>query len=288
MTMSAGTKDVSAMQKMHGLRTNVLGFPALFAQSVALISPTMTAVLIIPLAFASAGQGTWLAYAFGTVMLLFVVFCLNQFAKRSSFAGSMYAYTAKGLGPSAGVFSGWTLIWAYYFIAVAGLCGFAVFCAQLLSALGYHGSVHPIVFFAISAAACWLVAYKDIRVSSILTLVFEGASVACITALAFVILFKHGFVVDTQQLKLSGVDVRGMGLMLAMEMNSADLAKKIVAKMLERKILINRTSETVLRFLPPYIIGREHVDAAVSALNEILTEEGASKQKGATEWLAKL
>ncbi len=212
MTTSAGTKDASAMAKMHGLRTNVLGFPALFAQSVALISPTMTAVLIIPLAFASAGEGTWLAYAFGTVMLLFVVFCLNQFAKRSAFSGSMYAYTAKGLGPSAGVFSGWTLIWAYYFIAVAGMCGFAVFCGQLLSALGYHGSVHPIVFFAISAVACWVIAYKDIRVSSVLTLVFEGASVACITALAFVILFKHGFSVDTKQLSLSGVNVRGMGL----------------------------------------------------------------------------
>ena len=66
----------------------------------------MTAVLIIPLAFASAGQGTWLAYAFGTLMLLFVVFCLNQFAKRTNTAGSMYAYTGKGLGPSAGVFSG--------------------------------------------------------------------------------------------------------------------------------------------------------------------------------------
>ncbi len=113
----------------------------------------MTAVLIIPLAFASAGPGTWLAYAFGTVMLLFVVFCLNQFAKRSSSAGSMYAYTGQGTRAWPGVFSGWTLIWAYYFIAVAGLCGFAVFCAQLLSALGYHGSVHPIVFFAISAAA---------------------------------------------------------------------------------------------------------------------------------------
>jgi amino acid transporter len=212
MTTSAGTKDASAMAKMHGLRTNVLGFPALFAQSVALISPTMTAVLIIPLAFASAGEGTWLAYAFGTVMLLFVVFCLNQFAKRSAFSGSMYAYTAKGLGPSAGVFSGWTLIWAYYFIAVAGMCGFAVFCGQLLSALGYHGSVHPIVFFAISAVACWVIAYKDIRVSSVLTLVFEGASVACITALAFVILLKHGFSVDTKQLSLSGVNVRGMGL----------------------------------------------------------------------------
>ena len=98
MTMSAGTTDAPALTKTHGLRTNVLGLPSLFAQSVAVISPTMTAVLIIPLAFASAGQGTWLAYAFGTVMLLFVVFCLNQFAKRSAFAGSMYAYTAKGLG----------------------------------------------------------------------------------------------------------------------------------------------------------------------------------------------
>jgi amino acid transporter len=209
MTTSA---DTTATTKTGGLRTNVLGLPSLFAQSVALISPTMTAVLIIPLAFASAGQGTWLAYAFGTVMLLFVVFCLNQFAKRSAFAGSMYAYTAKGLGPRAGVLSGWTLIWSYFFIAVAGMCGFAVFSAQLLSALGYHGSVHPIVFFAISAVACWVIAYKDIRVSTVLTLVLECASVACITALACVILFKHGFHVDTKQLSLSGVNVRGMGL----------------------------------------------------------------------------
>jgi acetylornithine aminotransferase/acetylornithine/N-succinyldiaminopimelate aminotransferase len=73
----------------------------------------------------------------------------------------------------------------------------------------------------------------------------------------------------------SVVDVRGMGLMLAMEMNSADLAKKIVAKMLERRILINRTSETVLRFLPPFIMGKEHVGLAISALNEILTEEAS-------------
>jgi acetylornithine/N-succinyldiaminopimelate aminotransferase len=85
----------------------------------------------------------------------------------------------------------------------------------------------------------------------------------------------------------SVVDVRGMGLMLAMEMESADLAKQIVAKMLERRILINRTSETVLRFLPPYITGKEHVDVAVSALNDILTADAASKNKGVTEWLAK-
>ena len=70
----------------------------------------------------------------------------------------------------------------------------------------------PIVFFTFSAVLCWVIAYKDIRVSSILTLVLEGASVACILALAFVILFKHGFKVDTGQLSLKGVGLHGMGL----------------------------------------------------------------------------
>ena len=44
----------------------------------------------------------------------------------------------------------------------------------------------------ISGAACITIALKDIRLSSLLTLAFEAASVACILALAGVILFKHG------------------------------------------------------------------------------------------------
>src|ERR1700679_2785201 len=154
VTMIPEAGPEPSTKKLLGLKTTLLGLPALFAQSVAAISPTMTAVLIIPLAFASAGEGTWLAYAFGTIMLLTVVMCLNQFAKRSASAGSMYAYTGRGLGPRAGVLSGWTLIWSYFFIAVAGMCGFAVFCAQLLSALGYHGTINSIVFFAVSALLC--------------------------------------------------------------------------------------------------------------------------------------
>jgi acetylornithine/N-succinyldiaminopimelate aminotransferase len=85
----------------------------------------------------------------------------------------------------------------------------------------------------------------------------------------------------------SVVEVRGLGLMLSMEMESAELAKQIVSRMLERRILINRTSDTVLRFLPPYIMSREHVDLAVRAISDILTEEHASQHKGVTEWAAK-
>ena len=76
------------------------------------------------------------------------------------------------------------------------------------------------------------------------------------------------------------VDVRGKGLMVAAEVDSADLGKKTVKEMLKRKILINCTSDTVLRFLPPYILERAHVDTAIAALDEIFTEHAA--EQGAT------
>jgi amino acid transporter len=209
--LASKTRSPSSSTASPGLRLHVLGFPTLLAQSIALISPTMTAVLIIPLAFSDAGQGTWLAYIFGTVMLMFVVLNLNQFAKRSTSAGSMYSYTARGLGPAAGVASGWTLLWCYLFIGIAGLTGFAVFSQQFLSAIGASFTVPPIIFFLISAVACWFVAFKDIRISSLLTLALEGLSVACILSLAAVVLFKHGFV-DTSQVKLTGVGLHGMSL----------------------------------------------------------------------------
>ena len=78
------------------------------------------------------------------------------------------------------------------------------------------------------------------------------------------------------------VDVRGKGLMVAAELDSADLAKKTVAEMLKRKILINCTSDTVLRFLPPYILERTHVDTAIAALDEIFTEHAAGQLAAAS------
>ncbi|HVN93093.1 MAG TPA: aspartate aminotransferase family protein [Terracidiphilus sp.] len=72
------------------------------------------------------------------------------------------------------------------------------------------------------------------------------------------------------------VDVRGKGLMIAAELDSAELAKLTVAEMMKRRILINCTSDTVLRFLPPYILERAHVDAAVAALDEVLTINAAA------------
>jgi acetylornithine/N-succinyldiaminopimelate aminotransferase len=65
--------------------------------------------------------------------------------------------------------------------------------------------------------------------------------------------------------------VRGKGLMLGIEINSADLAQRVATQMMERRIIINRTSETVLRLLPPFLLERKHVETAITALDEVFT-----------------
>ena len=67
------------------------------------------------------------------------------------------------------------------------------------------------------------------------------------------------------------VDVRGIGLMLGAELNSGDLAKRVAAQLMDRHIIVNRTSDTVLRFLPPFILERKHVEIAIKALDEIVS-----------------
>jgi acetylornithine aminotransferase/acetylornithine/N-succinyldiaminopimelate aminotransferase len=81
----------------------------------------------------------------------------------------------------------------------------------------------------------------------------------------------------------SGIqEVRGMGLMIGMEMKSADLAKSVVKQMLERGVILNRTDETVVRFLPPFLITKKHVDAAVRQLEQVLGK-AVAQTAGAAE-----
>ena len=75
-------------------------------------------------------------------------------------------------------------------------------------------------------------------------------------------------------------DVRGLGLMLAVELESADLAKSVLAELLAQGILINRTHDTVLRFLPPYIIEKKQVDQVIRALEDALKRNKSINHSG--------
>ena len=65
-------------------------------------------------------------------------------------------------------------------------------------------------------------------------------------------------------------DVRGLGLMIGMEMESKEAAEKIRTEMQKRRVLINVISDKVIRFVPPLIISKEEVDFAIKNLEEVL------------------
>jgi amino acid transporter len=192
------------------LRANCLNFIELLAQNIALISPTMTAALIVPLMFSNSGNLGWFSFAVGTVMLLFVAFNLNQFAKRTTNSGSMYSYTWAGLGFGGGALCGWCLIWAYLFIGLAGTTGFTIFATKLLAMM--HLSLPPVVLFALCLGTSFILAYKDIKISTLVMLGFEAFSCAFILLLCLIVLGKHGFAPDAAQFTTKGLTLSTLGL----------------------------------------------------------------------------
>ena len=59
-------------------------------------------------------------------------------------------------------------------------------------------------------------------------------------------------------------DVRGAGVMWGLELDRP--AAAVVDAALQRKLLINRTSDTVVRLLPPYVITEREIDEALPLL----------------------
>jgi acetylornithine aminotransferase/acetylornithine/N-succinyldiaminopimelate aminotransferase len=120
---------------------------------------------------------------------------------------------------------------------------------------------------------------------------FGGGPLACATAIAVIDtmekdgLLAHATEVGEYFMDLlralakkhdAIIDVRGKGLMIGAELDSAELAKLTVAEMLKRHIVINVTSDTTLRFLPPYVLERAQVDTTIAALDDIFTEHSAA------------
>ncbi len=72
---------------------------------------------------------------------------------------------------------------------------------------------------------------------------------------------KHSFVKE----------VRGFGLMLGVEL--AIPGKQIVLDAMQAGLLLNCTHDTVLRFLPPYIVTEKEVDQAVKILGKVFSSQ---------------
>ena len=127
-----------------------------------------------------------------TIAGAFLCLCLAELACMwPDRAGGIPSYASASFEPLVGPkvakhiggLSGWSLIWAYMFIGIAGVTGFTHFATKLLGMTGATGYLsHPsLTLFALCVLVAWFLAYHSIRFSTILMLVFEGVSVALIT-----------------------------------------------------------------------------------------------------------
>ncbi len=68
------------------------------------------------------------------------------------------------------------------------------------------------------------------------------------------------------------IEVRGLGLMLALQFEETVSAKEVVNSMFASGFLINAVQEHALRFLPPLIVKKEEIDMLIVALKDCLEE----------------
>lgn len=188
------------------MRQECLSYPEILAQSIGNIAPTMIASVNIALVFGTAGNGTWLAFLIATVGVVLVSLCIKPFARLSASAGALYAYIGRSLGATPGVISGWALVLAYAFTAMAMLGACSLYTNLVLSVFSLH--ISPIILFAIYASFTWYYAYTNIQLSAVLMLLLEFSSVLLIVILALIVLFGHGFTIDTAQLTLISIPDR--------------------------------------------------------------------------------
>jgi acetylornithine/N-succinyldiaminopimelate aminotransferase len=110
---------------------------------------------------------------------------------------------------------------------------------------------------------------------------FGGNPLACATALASInVIETEKLVQRSRELGKYFIDevgigsnptvkeLRGKGLMIAIELTKP--CAEIVADALERGILINCTSNNVIRLVPPLVISKGEIDEVISVLREII------------------
>ena len=71
-----------------------------------------------------------------------------------------------------------------------------------------------------------------------------------------------------------GLEVRGRGLIVGVEVDSADLAELVVNQLRDEGILIGRTGrdENVLKIRPPLVFADEHADLVVEAVSRAVAQ----------------
>jgi amino acid transporter len=201
----------------YGLRRGILSPMETLAQSVSTMAPTTTPAATIPLVCALAGNGTWLAYALATVAVLLVALCIARYARLSSSPGSLYTYASLTLPPWLGATVAWSLLLAYVATGSSVIGGFYHYANLLMHRAPGHAYSAVLLALLVTGISIWI-ACRNVKISARLMLWIEALSVTVILIVVILLLVRHGWHWDSDQLHLRGMTGSGLrlGLVLAL------------------------------------------------------------------------
>jgi amino acid transporter len=168
--------------KGQRLQHGVLTIPNAIALSAAAMAPVVAVVLNAPAAVPAAGAAIPLSFVLAFIAAALVGNTVVQFARQVPTAGSFYTFNSRGLGPTAGFFTGW-LFWIGYAMLAPGLfTAFGAFCHDYVVST-FHTDVPWSVFSLGAMAIVFGLSLRSIRASANL-----GLSLLVIEVVIFLVL----------------------------------------------------------------------------------------------------
>ena len=207
----------------HKLRNRHLSFSQVLASSLGIMGISGTVVIMIPLVFANASNGTCAAFAVAMLAYILVSFQINIFASRIPPVGSLYVFVQQGLGPVAGAIVGWALFlgyWGFVPVNAAAVSYYLLlFVRDLMKVSTTTPSIADVAAVAcgVSALAWWLT-YRGIKLSARIILYIECVTISLILLVIGSYFLNKGISSDHAQLGLQGVSFGpfSLGLILSM------------------------------------------------------------------------
>jgi amino acid transporter len=197
----------------HSLGARQLRFVRTIALSVGIQGP-VAGVIVGPAVLAGivGGSGA-LAYLLGLVAMSFVAYAFVIFSRSFNSAGSVYAFNGAALGPTYGFASAWILLLVYVSFAGGVYASTADIAQALFASLGVHLWW---VWFALAGFVLTMVlAYRSIRLSTIVIFASEGVALLLLAVVGVVVLAKgggHHPAFSASPFRLHGVALGVLGL----------------------------------------------------------------------------
>ena len=175
------------------------------------MAPTGTCGVVLPLLIAKGGNATWLIFLLTLVAFSLIMFCVHRFSTQCASAGSLAEFAAEGLGRWACVVTGW----AYFAAMALSAAGTAPSSAYYADVFYRQITGAPASFLraaAISAMvviAAWIIAHRDIKLSTEVMLAIELSSLAVIILIIAFAMRHDSAWLDRPQLHLDGAKLSG-------------------------------------------------------------------------------